>query len=62
MFRRVKHTLSLGERLDEQAKEAREKAKEMPPCVERERLLKEARQAETASNINEWLTSPGLKL
>jgi hypothetical protein len=27
----------------------------------RELLLKRARQAETASRVNEWLRSPGLK-
>jgi hypothetical protein len=28
---------------------------------EREELLKKAREADTASRINEWLTSPGLQ-
>jgi hypothetical protein len=29
--------------------------------VEREKLLRLARQAETAAHIQEWLTSPGLR-
>jgi hypothetical protein len=59
--RRVRHQLSLGGRLDRQAKEARAQANEMPPCVERDQLLKKARQAETASKIDRWISSPGLQ-
>jgi len=29
--------------------------------VERETLLRKARQAETAAHMDEWLSSPGLK-
>jgi hypothetical protein len=32
-----------------------------PPGKEREELLRKARQAETASRIDEWLSSPGLQ-
>jgi CRP/FNR family transcriptional regulator, cyclic AMP receptor protein len=31
------------------------------PGLECERLIRRARQAETASHINEWLSSPGLR-
>lgn len=58
--RRIKHTMSLGERLAEQARDLRERAKDMPPRVERDALIRRARQAETASRMNEWLSSPGL--
>jgi len=33
----------------------------MKPCFERDALLRKARQAETAANIDEWLDSPGLQ-
>jgi hypothetical protein len=37
----------------------RERAKSMPPGVEKEALLKRARQAETGAHASEWLRSPG---
>jgi len=39
----------------------REEAKCTPSGIERERLLRQARQVETVSHIGEWLNSPGLK-
>jgi hypothetical protein len=51
----------LKDRLVEQAKAAREQAKKLPPGKERESLLRRARQSETASHIDEWLRSPGLR-
>lgn len=59
--RRIKHKTSFEERLTEQAKSLRDRAKKMPPGVERDALVRRARQAETASRINEWLSSPGLR-
>jgi hypothetical protein len=35
-------------------------ASSLPPGPEREELLLEARQAETAAHLSDWLTSPGL--
>ena len=46
---------------------ATEKAKleaqvaKLPPCPQREGLLRKIRQLETASHLNEWLSSPGLQ-
>jgi len=46
---------------------AAEKAKleaqvaQLKPGPQRDRLLRKIRQLETASHINEWLTSPGLQ-
>jgi hypothetical protein len=57
---RIKHKTSFEERLAEQARDLRDRAKAMQPGVEREALIRRARQAETASRINDWLTSPGL--
>jgi hypothetical protein len=59
--RRLKENALLGQRLTEQAKRPREEARPMPPGIERERLIRQARQAETAAHIQEWLTSPGLQ-
>jgi hypothetical protein len=59
--RRFKQTLSLEERLAEEAKRLREEAKSLPPGAEREALLRRARQAETGSHMSEWLSSPGLQ-
>ena len=51
----------LEERLAEEAKRLREKAKSLPLGAAREALLRKARQAETGSHISEWLRSPGLQ-
>ena len=59
--RRVKHIQSLEDRLAEEAKRLREKAKSLPPGAARETLLRKARQAETGSHISEWLRSPELQ-
>nr|WP_084302888.1 MULTISPECIES: hypothetical protein [unclassified Bradyrhizobium] len=59
--RRFKHTLSLEERLAREAERLREQAKKLPHGLERETLLRKARQAETGSHMSEWLTSPGLQ-
>ena len=59
--RRVKQIQSLEDRLAEEAKRLREKAKSLPPGAARENLLRKARQAETGSHISEWLRSPELQ-
>jgi hypothetical protein len=59
--RRFKQTRSLEERLSEEAKRLREKARLLPPSAERDEMIRKARQAETVSHMNDWLTSPGLR-
>ena len=59
--RRFKQTLSLGDRLAEEAARLRQQARRAPQGVERDRLLRRARQAETAIDVNKWLASPGLQ-
>jgi hypothetical protein len=59
--RRIEQAFSLEERLVSEANRLREKANSLPIGGERERLIRLARQAETASHMNEWLTSPGLQ-
>jgi hypothetical protein len=48
---------SFGDRLAEQARQAREQAKNLPPGPEHEELASKARRAETASQITNWLTA-----
>lgn len=59
--RRFKQTSSLEERLTEQVQRLREEAKSLPPGLERERIIRKARQAETGAHITGWLNSPGLQ-
>ena len=59
--RRVKQTQTLKSRLSAEAARLREEAKKLPHGIQREELLRKARQAETASHMSEWLTSPGLQ-
>jgi hypothetical protein len=58
--RRIEQT-TLEERLVKEAQRLRQEAKGTPAGIERERLLRQARQAETASHVNEWLASRGLQ-
>lgn len=59
--RRFKQTETLDERLAREAERLRAEVQEMPPGLEREHLLRKAKQAETASHMNDWLRSPGLQ-
>ena len=59
--RRFKRSVSLDQRLLGQAERLRKEARGTPPGVQRDRLLRLARQAETGSHMTEWLTSPGLR-
>jgi hypothetical protein len=60
--RRIKHEKTFQERLVEEAQHFREAAQKLPPGSHaQELLLRRARQAETASHMNEWLSSPGLQ-
>ena len=44
----------------EQAEAFKREAEKLPHGRKREELLRKARQLETASHINEWVSSPGL--
>ena len=59
--RGLKHTTSFEERLAQEAERAKIQAEKLPEGLERDLLLKKARQAETAMHITEWLASPGLR-
>jgi hypothetical protein len=59
--RRIKHRLTFEERLAQEAERFKEAAgKEVPGSLARELLLRRARQAENASQVSDWLRSPGL--
>jgi hypothetical protein len=47
--------------LDLEIERLRAEAEKLPQGAERDALLRKARQAETASHMNEWLSSPGLQ-
>jgi hypothetical protein len=49
------------QRLAQEAGRVRERAKTLPQGKERELLSRKARQLETASRLNDWLSSPGLQ-
>jgi hypothetical protein len=55
-----KENAPLNQRLTEQAERLRKEA-HTPPGVMRDQLIRQARQAETASHMSEWLSSPGLQ-
>lgn len=59
--RRIRQTLSLQDRLAQQARDDRDLARNLPPGREREELLRHARRAESASQMTEWLTLPPRK-
>jgi hypothetical protein len=51
----------LDNRLSEEAERLRKEARGTPPGVERDRLIRRARHAETASHMSEWLSSKSLQ-
>ena len=59
--RRFIQTDSLEIRLANEAAKLRKEAKGTPHGTERERLIRQARQAETGSRLSAWLSSPGLQ-
>nr|WP_246709535.1 hypothetical protein [Bradyrhizobium sp. 6(2017)] len=59
--RRIKQAIPFEARLTQEAARLRQAAKGTPLGIERERMIRQARQAETASHISQWLSSPGLR-
>lgn len=52
---------TIEQKWHEQSEAAKKEAAALPYGPERDALTKKARQLETASEINSWLTSPGLQ-
>ena len=53
--------LTLEQKWHQQSEAAKSAAQKLPQGKEREDLLRKARQLETASHINQWLSSSGLQ-
>jgi hypothetical protein len=49
------------ERVTQATKDLEDQAWRLPPGPERDNLLRRARQMTTASHMQEWLSSPGLR-
>jgi hypothetical protein len=58
---RFKQLLTLSERLEQEAERLRAQAKKLSLGRKREELVRKVRQAETATHIDAWLASPGLR-
>jgi hypothetical protein len=56
---RAKQTVPFKDRLASFANDLRKEASTMVPCERRDDLLKRARRADTAVNIDDWAHSPG---
>jgi len=58
---RTRPALSLQERLNKFAEEARAAARNLPAGAERHMLLQKVRDGEAAAEMERWLTSQGPK-
>ena len=61
MRRTQPNQLPFQDRLALEALRLKEEAKTLPHGREREALMRKLNQIETASHVNEWLSSPGLQ-
>ncbi|HKU07032.1 MAG TPA: hypothetical protein VJR30_13265 [Bradyrhizobium sp.] len=59
--RHLEQEILTKQHLAQEAARAKAKADTLPPGLERDLLLKKARQAETAAHLKEWADSPGLR-
>ena len=59
--RPYKQAKLLDLRLTHESQRLRKEARGTPPGIERERLLRRARQSETAAQTQEWFKPSGLK-
>jgi hypothetical protein len=59
--RHFTQTVPLDQRLAEQAERLRKEAQGTPPGVARDNLIRRARQAEEAAQMQEWLAQPNAK-
>ena len=57
----MRSTVSIEQKWHQQSEAAKSEAEKLPHGKEREALARKARQLKTASQINQWLSSPELK-
>jgi hypothetical protein len=53
--------ISIEQKWHQQSEAAKSEAEKLPFGKERDALERRARQLETASQVNQWLSSPGLR-
>jgi hypothetical protein len=53
--------ITIEEKWHRQSEEAKRHAEKLPQGKERDALVRKARQLESASHLNQWLSSPGLR-
>lgn len=61
MQRKHKRGTTQEERLAADAADLRQQAEQLPPGIERDRLLRKARLNDTAAQMMGWIRSPGLR-
>jgi hypothetical protein len=59
--RRFKQPFTLKDRLAQEIEQLRDQAKNMKPGVALNQVLRRIRQNQTASDMNDWLGSTGLR-
>jgi hypothetical protein len=57
----MRSKITIEEKWHQQSEAAKNEAQKLPHGKEREALMRKARQLETASQLNQWLSSPELK-
>lgn len=57
----TKSSSETPEKWKKMAEDARAEAAKLPPGPERDALLKQARQLDTASHMDDWASSSGLR-
>jgi hypothetical protein len=57
----MRNRITVEEKWQQQSEAAKNEAQKLPHGKERDALLRKARQLKTASQINQWLSSPGLQ-
>jgi hypothetical protein len=57
----MRQKMTLEQKWHQLSEAAKSEAEKLPHGKEREALVRKARQLETASHINQWLSSPELR-
>jgi hypothetical protein len=57
----MRSKITIEEKWRQQSEAAKNEAEKLPHGRERDALERRARQLETASQVNQWISSPGLR-